>query len=167
MIWLDEAKTLVEAHLMKANRECSRQIEGIRYRARDLVIIGQLSTIRYDFRWQRYLLLDKVLPGSDGLRIRIRVRVFGRRSPHIPEFSEAPWHQSPKSETKIERMAGHPNSDTSLVNFADLFYIKDPFAESNEEWIFLLISSRKTDKSAKFLVWIEFQATQDKENQSI
>ena len=111
---LDEAKTLVEAHLMKATGNVADKLKGLGIAPRDLVIIGQLSTIRYDFPGDKgTFFLDKSFYQDQmDYELEFESESLEEGALIFQNFLKLHDIKVRKAKQKIERMLAYPNSTT-------------------------------------------------------
>ena len=111
---LDEAKTLVEAHLMKATGNVADKLKGLGIAPGDLVIIGQLSTIRYDFPGDKgTFFLDKSFYQDQmDYELEFESESLEEGALIFQNFLKLHDIKVRKAKQKIERMLAYPNSTT-------------------------------------------------------
>ena len=111
---LDEAKTLVEAHLMKATGNVADKLKGLGIAPGDLVIIGQLSTIRYDFPGDKgTFFLDKSFYQDQmDYELEFESESLEEGALIFQNFLKLHGIKVRKAKQKIERMLAYPNSTT-------------------------------------------------------
>ena len=111
---LDEAKTLVEAHLMKATGNVADKLKGLGIAPGDLVIIGQLSTIRYDFPGDKgTFFLDKSFYQDQmDYELEFESESLDEGALIFQNFLKLHDIKVRKAKQKIERMLAYPNSTT-------------------------------------------------------
>ena len=111
---LDEAKTLVEAHLMKATGNVADKLKGLGIATGDLVIIGQLSTIRYDFPGDKgTFFLDKSFYQDQmDYELEFESESLEEGALIFQNFLKLHDIKVRKAKQKIERMLAYPNSTT-------------------------------------------------------
>ena len=111
---LDEAKTLVEAHLMKATGNVAVKLKGLGIATGDLVIIGQLSTIRYDFPGDKgTFFLDKSFYQDQmDYELEFESESLEEGAIIFQNFLKLHDIKVRKAKQKIERMLAYPNSTT-------------------------------------------------------
>lgn len=111
---LDEAKTLVEAHLMKATGNVADKLKGLGIAPGDLVIIGQLSTIRYDFPGDKgTFFLDKSFYQDQmDYELEFESESLEEGALIFQNFLKLHGIKVRKTKQKIERMLAYPNSTT-------------------------------------------------------
>lgn len=111
---LDEAKTLVEAHLMKATGNVADKLKGLGIAPGDLVIIGQLSTIRYDFPGDKgTFFLDKSFYQDQmDYELEFESESLEEGALIFQNFLKHHGIKVRKAKQKIERMLAYPNSTT-------------------------------------------------------
>jgi len=111
---LDEAKTLVEAHLMKATGNVADKLKGLGIAPGDLVIIGQLSTIRYDFPGEKgTFFLDKSFYQDQmDYELEFESESLEEGALIFQNFLKLHGIKVRKAKQKIERMLAYPNSTT-------------------------------------------------------
>ena len=111
---LDEAKTLVEAHLMKATGNVAVKLKGLGIAPGDLVIIGQLSTIRYDFPGDKgTFFLDKSFYQDQmDYELEFESESLEEGALIFQNFLKLHGIKVRKAKQKIERMLAYPNSTT-------------------------------------------------------
>ncbi|WP_321434462.1 CYTH domain-containing protein [Trichococcus flocculiformis] len=111
---LDEAKTLVEAHLMKATGSVADKLKGLGIAPGDLVIIGQLSTIRYDFPGDKgTFFLDKSFYQDQmDYELEFESESLEEGALIFQNFLKLHDIKVRKAKQKIERMLAYPNSTT-------------------------------------------------------
>lgn len=111
---LDEAKTLVEAHLMKATGNVADKLKGLGIAPGDLVIIGQLSTIRYDFPGDKgTFFLDKSFYQDQmDYELEFESESLEEGALIFQNFLKHHDIKVRKAKQKIERMLAYPNSTT-------------------------------------------------------
>lgn len=111
---LDEAKTLVEAHLMKATGNVADKLKGLGIAPGDLVIIGQLSTIRYDFPGDKgTFFLDKSFYQDQmDYELEFESESLEEGAIIFQNFLKLHDIKVRKAKQKIERMLAYPNSTT-------------------------------------------------------
>lgn len=111
---LDEAKTLVEAHLMKATGNVADKLKGLGIAPGDLVIIGQLSTIRYDFPGDKgTFFLDKSFYQDQmDYELEFESESLEEGALIFQNFLKHHDIKVRKAKQKIERMQAYPNSTT-------------------------------------------------------
>ena len=111
---LDEAKTLVEAHLMKATGNVADKLKGLGIAPWDLVIIGQLSTIRYDFPGDKgTFFLDKSFYQDQmDYELEFESESLDEGALIFQNFLKLHDIKVRKAKQKIERMLAYPNSTT-------------------------------------------------------
>mgnify|MGYP006343998439 FL=1 len=111
---LDEAKTLVEAHLMKATGNVADKLKGLGIAPGDLVIIGQLSTIRYDFPGDKgTFFLDKSFYQDQmDYELEFESESLEEGALIFQNFLKLHDIKVRKAKHKIERMLAYPNSTT-------------------------------------------------------
>ena len=111
---LDEAKTLVEAHLMKATGNVADKLKGLGIAPGDLVIIGQLSTIRYDFPGDKgTFFLDKSFYQDQmDYELEFESESLEEGAFIFQNFLKLHDIKVRKAKQKIERMLAYPNSTT-------------------------------------------------------
>ena len=111
---LDEAKTLVEAHLMKATGNVADKLKGLGIAPVDLVIIGQLSTIRYDFPGDKgTFFLDKSFYQDQmDYELEFESESLEEGALIFQNFLKLHGIKVRKAKQKIERMLAYPNSTT-------------------------------------------------------
>ena len=111
---LDEAKTLVEAHLMKATGNVADKLKGLGIAPGDLVIIGQLSTIRYDFPGDKgTFFLDKSFYQDQmDYELEFESESLDEGALIFQNFLKLHGIKVRKAKQKIERMLAYPNSTT-------------------------------------------------------
>ena len=111
---LDEAKTLVEAHLMKATGNVAVKLKGLGIATGDLVIIGQLSTIRYDFPGDKgTFFLDKSFYQDQmDYELEFESESLEEGALIFQNFLKLHGIKVRKAKQKIERMLAYPNSTT-------------------------------------------------------
>ena len=111
---LDEAKTLVEAHLMKATGTVADKLKGLGIAPGDLVIIGQLSTIRYDFPGDKgTFFLDKSFYQDQmDYELEFESESLEEGALIFQNFLKLHDIKVRKAKQKIERMLAYPNSTT-------------------------------------------------------
>ena len=111
---LDEAKTLVEAHLMKATGIVADKLKGLGIAPGDLVIIGQLSTIRYDFPGDKgTFFLDKSFYQDQmDYELEFESESLEEGALIFQNFLKLHDIKVRKAKQKIERMLAYPNSTT-------------------------------------------------------
>ena len=111
---LDEAKTLVEAHLMKATGNVADKLKGLGIAPGDLGIIGQLSTIRYDFPGDKgTFFLDKSFYQDQmDYELEFESESLDEGALIFQNFLKLHDIKVRKAKQKIERMLAYPNSTT-------------------------------------------------------
>lgn len=111
---LDEAKTLVEAHLMKATGNVADKLKGLGIAPGGLVIIGQLSTIRYDFPGDKgTFFLDKSFYQDQmDYELEFESESLEEGALIFQNFLKLHDIKVRKAKQKIERMLAYPNSTT-------------------------------------------------------
>ena len=111
---LDEAKTLVEAHLMKTTGNVADKLKGLGIAPGDLVIIGQLSTIRYDFPGDKgTFFLDKSFYQDQmDYELEFESESLEEGALIFQNFLKLHDIKVRKEKKKIERMLAYPNSTT-------------------------------------------------------
>ena len=111
---LDEAKTLVEAHLMKATGNVADKLKGLGIAPGDLVIIGQLSTIRYDFPgYKGTFFLDKSFYQDQmDYELEFESESLEEGALIFQNFLKLHDIKVRQAKQKIERMLAYPNSTT-------------------------------------------------------
>ena len=111
---LDEAKTLVEAHLMKATGNVADKLKGLGIAPGDLVILGQLSTIRYDFPGDKgTFFLDKSFYQDQmDYELEFESESLEEGALIFQNFLKLHGIKVRKAKQKIERMLAYPNSTT-------------------------------------------------------
>lgn len=111
---LDEAKTLVEAHRMKASGNVADKLKGLGIAPEDLVIIGQLSTIRYDFPGDKgTFFLDKSFYQDQmDYELEFESESLEEGALIFQNFLKLHGIKVRKAKQKIERMLAYPNSTT-------------------------------------------------------
>ena len=111
---LDEAKTLVEAHLMKATGNVADKLKGLGIAPGDLVIIGQLPTIRYDFPGDKgTFFLDKSFYQDQmDYELEFESESLEEGALIFQNFLKLHGIKVRKAKQKIERMLAYPNSTT-------------------------------------------------------
>ena len=111
---LDEAKTLVEAHLMKATGNVADKLKGLGIAPGDLVIIGQLSTIRYDFPGDKgTFFLDKSFYQDQmDYELEFESESLEEGALIFQNFLKLHDIKVRQAKQKIERMLAYPNSTT-------------------------------------------------------
>ena len=111
---LDEAKTLVEAHLMKATGNVADKLKGLGIAPGDLVIIGQLSTIRYDFPGDKgTFFLDKSFYQDQmDYELEFESESLEEGALIFQNFLKLHDIKVRKAKQKIKHMLAYPNSTT-------------------------------------------------------
>lgn len=111
---LEEAKALIEAHKMKASGNVSEKLKDLGIATEDLGIIGQLSTIRYDFPGDKgTFFLDKSFYQDQmDYELEFESESLEEGALAFQNFLELHGIKARKAKQKIERMLAYPNSTT-------------------------------------------------------
>lgn len=111
---LEEAKALVEAQRMKATGNAADKLKELGIATDDLVIIGQLSTIRYDFPGDEgtYFLDKSFYQDQMDYELEFESESLEEGALAFQAFLKLHDIKVRKAKQKIERMLAYPNSTT-------------------------------------------------------
>lgn len=109
---LDEAKILIDAHQMKASGNVAVKLKELGIATEDLVIIGQLSTIRYDFPGDKgtYFLDKSFYQDQMDYELEFESETLEEGALTFQDFLNNHGIKVRKTKQKIERMLAYPNS---------------------------------------------------------
>ena len=109
---LDEAKILIDAHQMKASGNVAVKLKELGIATEDLVIIGQLSTIRYDFPGDKgtYFLDKSFYQDQMDYELEFESEALEEGALTFQDFLNNHGIKVRKTKQKIERMLAYPNS---------------------------------------------------------
>lgn len=109
---LDEAKILIDAHQMKASGNVTVKLKELGIATEDLVIIGQLSTIRYDFPGDKgtYFLDKSFYQDQMDYELEFESETLEEGALTFQDFLNNHGIKVRKTKQKIERMLAYPNS---------------------------------------------------------
>ncbi|MFY9901401.1 MAG: CYTH domain-containing protein [Trichococcus sp.] len=111
---LEEAKALVDSHRMKASGNVADKLKELGIAIEDLVIIGQLSTIRYEFPGDKgtYFLDKSFYQDQMDYELEFESESLEEGALAFQNFLELHGIKVRKAKQKIERMLAYPNSTT-------------------------------------------------------
>ena len=109
---LDEAIILIDAHQMKASGNVAVKLKELGIATEDLVIIGQLSTIRYDFPGDKgtYFLDKSFYQDQMDYELEFESETLEEGALTFQDFLNNHGIKVRKTKQKIERMLAYPNS---------------------------------------------------------
>ena len=109
---LEEAKALVDSHRMKATGNAADKLKDLGIATEDLVIIGQLSTIRYDFPGDKgtYFLDKSFYQDQMDYELEFESESLEEGALAFQTFLQQHAIKVRKAKQKIERMLTYPNS---------------------------------------------------------
>ena len=109
---LDEAKILIDAHQMKASGNVTVKLKELGIATEDLVIIGQLSTIRYEFPGDKgtYFLDKSFYQDQMDYELEFESETLEEGALTFQDFLNNHGIKVRKTKQKIERMLAYPNS---------------------------------------------------------
>lgn len=108
---LEEAKTLVDAQRMKASGNVADKLKELGIAVADLVIIGQLSTIRYDFPGDKgtYFLDKSFYQDQMDYELEFESESLDEGARAFQAFLKLHDIKIRNTKQKIERMLAYPN----------------------------------------------------------
>jgi len=111
---LEEAKALVDSHRMKASGNVADKLKELGIAIEDLVIIGQLSTIRYEFPGDKgtYFLDKSFYQDQMDYELEFESESLEEGALAFQSFLKLHDIKVRKAKQKIERMLAYPNSTT-------------------------------------------------------
>jgi uncharacterized protein YjbK len=111
---LEEAKVLVDFHQMKASGNVADKLKDLNIATGDLGIIGQLSTIRYEFPGDKgtYFLDKSFYQDQMDYELEFESESLEEGSLAFQNFLKQNDIKARKAKQKIERMLAYPNSTT-------------------------------------------------------